>query len=91
MMTFPRILAISVAAALTVGCTLNQSERRAAMGGAIGAAGGAAVGGMTGVGMTGGALLGGAGGALLGAVTTPSKTEVHHHHHGKKKGRKHHD
>lgn len=83
---------LAVAGVLVAGCSLNQKERRAVMGGAIGGAGGAAVGDLTGVGLMNGALLGGAGGALLGAVTAPEgkRVEHHHHHHGKpKKWRRH--
>ena len=88
---------LAVASVLTAGCSLNQKERRAVMGGAIGGAGGAAVGDLTGFGLMNGALLGGAGGALLGAVTAPEGRRVEHHyhhdHHAKprKRHRRHHD
>lgn len=87
------VAVLALASVLIAGCSLNQKERRAVMGGAIGGAGGAAVGDLTGLGLMNGALIGGAGGALLGAVTASDdrgKRVEHHHHHYRGKPKKRH-
>jgi osmotically inducible lipoprotein OsmB len=87
------VVALLALGVLASACSLNQAERRAVTGGAIGAGAGAAGGYMLGYDPITSAAVGAAGGAVLGAVTTPDKEKVVHHyyHPGKKKKHDRHD
>jgi hypothetical protein len=69
-------------ALLIAGCTLNEKEERALIGGGLGAGAGYLFGGNQ------GALIGGGAGAIIGAVTASDgkRTVVHNHYH---KGKNH--
>jgi hypothetical protein len=83
-MTMRALVVPPLIALLIAGCTLNEKEERALIGGGLGAGAGYLFGGNQ------GALIGGGAGAIIGAVTASDgkRTVVHNHYHkGKKKHR----